>query len=107
MHKGRTIMEINMRGDIFVAINNYNKQIGRHFSCRDTFVICTVLSDAYTTDQDLSKLAACSLSTVKRSINKLCDFGILEKHIAPDHTKTLTVKQAELDAFLSQYGSDT
>lgn len=100
-------MEINMRGDIFVAINNYNKQIGRHFSCRDTFVICTVLSDAYTTDQDLSKLAACSLSTVKRSINKLCDFGILEKHIAPDHTKTLTVKQAELDAFLSQYGSDT
>lgn len=99
-------MKINMRGDIFVAINNYNKQMGRHFSCRDTFVICTVLSDAYTTDQDLSKLAACSLSTVKRSINKLCDFGILEKHIAPDHTKTLTVKQAELDAFLSQYGSD-
>lgn len=100
-------MEINMRGDIFIAINNYNKQMGRHFSCRDIFVICTVLSDAYTTDQDLSKLAACSLSTVKRSINKLCDFGILEKHIALDHTKTLTVKQAELDAFLSQYGSDT
>lgn len=99
-------MEINMRGDIFVATNNYNKQIGRYFSCRDVLVTCIVLSGAYTTDQDLSKLAACSLSTVKRSINKLCDFGILEKHIAPDHTKTLTVKQAELDAFLSQYGSD-
>lgn len=99
-------MEINMRGDIFVAINNYNKQMGRYFSCRDVLVTCIVLSGAYTTDQDLSKLAACSLSTVKRSINKLCDFGILEKHIAPDHTKTLTVKQAKLDAFLSQYGSD-
>ena len=99
-------MEINMRGDIFVATNNYNKQMGRYFSCRDVLVICIMLSGAYTTDQDLSKLAACSLSTVKRSINKLCDFGILEKHIAPNHTKTLTINQIELDAFLSQYGSD-
>ena len=99
-------MEINMRGDIFIATNNYNKQMGRYFSCRDVLVTCIVLSGAYTTDQDLSKLAACSLSTIKRSINKLCDFGILKKHIAPDHTKTLTVNQIELDAFLSQYGSD-
>ena len=99
-------MEINMRGDIFIATNNYNKQMGRYFSCRDVLVTCIVLSGAYTTDQDLSKLAACSLSTAKRSINKLCDFGILEKHIAPDHTKTLTINQVKLDAFLSQYGSD-
>lgn len=94
---------INMRSDICTAMSNYNKVHGRYFITIDSFIACTILSDAYTTDCELASLSMSSLSTVKRSINKLCDFGILKKHISKTNQKDLEVNQSALERFINNY----
>lgn len=96
-------MTIHTRGNIGIAMSNYNKTHGHYFITIDPFIICTVLEDAYTTDQELAHISISSLSTVKRSINRLCDFGILKKHISKINEKTLSVDNEALTSFLSQY----
>lgn len=96
-------MTIHTRGNIGVAMSNYNKTHGHYFITIDPFIICAVLEGAYTTDQELAHISISSLSTAKRSINRLCDFGILKKHISKINEKTLTVDHEVLTNFLSQY----
>jgi hypothetical protein len=96
-------MTIDMRGDIGIAMSNYNKAHGRYFITIDPFITCAVLANAYTTDKELAHISMSSLSTVKRSINRLCDFGILKKHISKINEKTLAVNHEALTSFLNQY----
>jgi hypothetical protein len=84
---------------------NYNQAHGRYFITIDSFIACAILSDAYTTDYELANLSMSSLSTVKRSINKLCEFGIVEKHISKTNQKTLLISSTHLEAFLNQYSN--
>jgi hypothetical protein len=102
-HITMTEKVIYMRDDIGIAMSNYNKAHGRHFITIDSFVMCVILSDAYTTDHELAKLSMSSLSTVKRSINRLCDFGLIKKHISNINQKTLTVNQSSFDSFINSY----
>lgn len=96
-------MTINIRTDVGVSMSNYNKEHGHHFITIDSFIMCVILSNAYTTDQELSKLSMSSLSTVKRSINRLCNFGLATKHISSTNQKTLTVNEQKFDSFINQY----
>ena len=98
---------IYMRNDICAAMSNYNESHRRYFITIDSFVVCAVLSNAYTTDHELARLSMSSLSTVKRSINKLCDFGILKKHISKINQKALTVNIQSLSSFLSKYSNSS
>lgn len=94
---------IYMRDDICFAMSNYNKTQKHYFLAVDSFIACVILSNAYTTDHKLAHLSMSSLSTVKRSINRLCDFGLVEKHLSKTNQKTITVNHKFLDAFLNQY----
>ena len=96
-------MTIHLHNDIGTAMSNYNKLHGRHFITIDSFIICALLSDAYTTDQELAQLSMSSLSTVKRSINKLCNFGLINKHLSHTNQKTLTINEPQLHTFIRTY----
>lgn len=96
-------MTIHLHNDIGTAMSNYNKLHGRYFITIDSFIVCAVLSDAYTTDQELAQLSMSSLSTVKRSINRLCSFGLLNKHISHTNQKTLTINEPQLRNFTHNY----
>lgn len=89
--------------DLAKAMINYDNIQRHRFTLIDLTVMDNILSNNYTTDTALASAAMCSLSTVKRSINKLCEFGLLKKHIAYDNTKTLELDQETLDLFLSTY----
>lgn len=85
-------------------LSNYNQTLNTpQFSILDALILDTVLSDAYKTDQHLATTFMCSLSTIKRSINKLCLCGFLTKHLAKDNTKSLHVNKPFLDQFLEQW----
>lgn len=94
---------IYMREDIAFAMRNYNDSHNHKFNLTDLFTMEVILSNAYTSDLDLSCLLICSLSTVKRSINKLCNFGFITKHLAHDNTKSLKLHENILDEFLNKY----
>lgn len=85
------------------AMINYDNSKRHRFTLIDLAVLESIISDSYTTDTDLAKIALCSLSTIKRSINKLCDFGFLKKHISNDNTKTLELDQDLLNIFIGAY----
>ena len=86
------------------ALNSYNQtNRTQKFSVIDALILDTILSKAYTTDRHLASCFMCSERTVKRSINKLCDFGFVIKHLAADHTKTLTPQQDVINNFMSKY----
>ena len=86
------------------AMINYDNSKRHRFTLIDLAVLESIISDSYTTDIALAQTSLCSLSTIKRSINKLCDFGFLTKHISHDNTKTLTLDRELLDIFLNAYG---
>lgn len=94
---------IHIRNDICIAMSNYNKAQEHNFIAIDSFIVNAILSDAYTSDHELAQLSMSSLSTVKRSINRLCVFGILQKHISKTNQKALTVNAQFLEQFLDQY----
>jgi hypothetical protein len=91
------------RNDLAYAMINYDNAKRHRFTLIDLTVMEAILSDAYTTDMALANIAMCSLSTIKRSINKLCDFGFLKKHIAYDNTKTLDMDHEMLKLFIDAY----
>ena len=93
--------------DIAHAMINYDNANRHRFTLIDLTVMDNIISNTYTTDLDLANSAMCSLSTIKRSINKLCDFGLLKKHLAHDNTKTLELDQEMLDLFLRTYKGAT
>ena len=63
----------------------------------------SVMLNTYTTDVALARMALCSLSTVKRSINKLCEFGLISKHISEDNTKTIALNKDMVELFINTY----
>ena len=98
---------IYTESNIFTAMLNYCQGNNHeNFTLIDVVVMDTVISNTYTNDTDLAHSSLCSLSTIKRSINKLCNFGLITKHLAHDNTKTLGVHQDNLNSFLKQYGKE-
>lgn len=91
------------RNDLFFAMINYDNVKRHRFTLIDFAVMEAIMSDSYKTDIELARIAMCSLSTIKRSINKLCDFGLIIKHIAHDNTKILKLDQEMLDLFINTY----
>lgn len=89
--------------NLFFAMINYDNAKRHRFTLIDLAVMETIMSGTYTTDTELARIALCSLSTIKRSINKLCEFGFITKHIAYDNTKTLKLDQKTLDTFINTY----
>ena len=89
--------------DLFCAMVNYDNAKRHRFTLIDLAVMETIMSGAYTTDIELARLALCSLSTIKRSINKLCDFGLIKKHLSHDNTKTIELDHEVLKLFLETY----
>ena len=94
---------IYMRDDIAFAMAGYDRLNNHRFNHIDLFVMEVLLSDAYITDLNLAEISLSSLSTVKRSINKLCKFGFIKKHLAHDNTKTLEICEDFLNTFLDTY----
>ena len=89
------------------SLNNYNKtKNGPKFTILDALILDTVMSNAYTTDLILSRWFMCSESTIKRSINKLCNFGLIAKHISQNNTKNLTVQEEALNSFIVKYSHE-
>lgn len=84
-------------------MHNYNRNNSDTFNLIDAVVLDTIISGSYTTDSDLAAFCLSSLSTVKRSINKLCAFGFITKHITPNHIKTLELHQDVLNKFISDW----
>lgn len=103
VQKGHTKMNHKTYYDINIAMSNYNKKNGNYFITIDASVLNIALSNAYTTDSELADITTSSLSTVKRSINKLCNFGFLKKHITQNNIKTLEVQQEMLNNFISDW----
>lgn len=90
--------------DLYEAMLNYCQTNNQDsFTLIDIVVMHAILSDTYTNDRDLAHNSLCSLSTIKRSINKLCNFGLITKHLAHDNTKSLKLHQHNFDAFINQY----
>lgn len=89
--------------DLFCAMINYDNAKRHRFTLIDLAVMETIISGTYTTDIELTRLALCSLSTIKRSINKLCDFGFIKKHLSHDNTKTIELDHETLELFLKTY----
>lgn len=89
--------------DLFFAMINYDNAKRHKFTLIDLAIMETIMSGAYTTDIELARIALCSLSTIKRSINKLCEFGLIEKHIAYDNSKTLKLNEEMLALFINTY----
>lgn len=94
---------IYIRYDLSFAMHNYNHAHNYNFNITDLFTLEALLSDAYTNDAELARMAMCSLRTIKRSINKLCEFGFITKHLAHDNTKTLELHHNAIKSFLDQY----
>ena len=84
-------------------MHNYNRNNSDTFNLIDVVVLNTIISGSYTTDSDLATFCLSSLSTVKRSINKLCAFGFITKHITPNHIKTRELHQDVLNKFISDW----
>lgn len=86
------------------ALGAYNK-LGNtpQFAILDALILDTIISGAYTTDAQLATCFMCSERTIKRSINKLCDFGFITKHLAHDNAKSLGLQQDVWNAFLDKY----
>lgn len=95
--------DIRKPNKLACAMINYDNAKRHRFTLIDLTVMESIISNAYTTDAALASIAMCSLSTIKRSINKLCDFGLLQKHLAQDNTKTLTVDQEMMNLFMNTY----
>ena len=89
--------------DLAFAMINYDNVKRHRFTLIDLAVMENIILDTYTTDTELARLAMCSLSTIKRSINKLCEFGLITKHISNDNTKSLRLDQEMLELFLNTY----
>lgn len=98
-------MNYEIRTNLNMAMNNYNKKNGNYFITIDGSVLNAILSNAYTTDAELADITISSLSTIKRSINKLCNFGFLRKHITPNNIKTLEVQEHALGNFILEWGA--
>lgn len=98
-----TIDHTFTRNDLAFAMINYDNAKRHRFTLIDLTVMENIISNSYTSDMELARIAMCSLSTIKRSINKLCDFGFIKKHIAYDNTKTLELDHEMLDLFISAY----
>ena len=94
--------------NISKALSTYNNTTNNnsYFSILDALVLDTIASGSYKTDAQLATLYMCSASTIKRSINKLCSFGFITKHLAHDNTKSLELHQDKLNAFIKTYGSE-
>ena len=88
---------------ITAAMSNYNSTHERHFILIDSLIMQTIASGVHATDEELAHLTMSSTRTVKRSINKLCTFGLIKKHLAHDNTKSLELQQDALDHFISTY----
>lgn len=86
--------------DITLAMNNYNTNNNYNFTLLDAIIINHLTSYPYTTDSDLAARSICSERTVKRAINKLCTFGLLEKYFDPDHTKHVQINFNAYNNFL-------
>ena len=89
--------------DLAYAMINYDNTKRHRFTLIDLAVMENVILNTYTNDIELARIAMCSLSTVKRSINKLCEFGLLEKHLAHDNAKTLQLNNDMLTLFINTY----
>ena len=89
--------------DLAYAMINYDNIKRHRFNLIDLAVLEAIISDTYTNDIELARIAMCSLSTIKRSINKLCDFGFLKKHIAHDNAKSLHLDNDMLNLFINTY----
>lgn len=86
------------------ALNAYNNtSTAQKFSILDALILDTIASGAYKTDRNLALTFMCSERTIKRSINKLCEFGFIKKHLAHDNTKTLELHATVFHNFLKQY----
>lgn len=91
-----------MQTDIATAMNNYNKNHNCNFALVDSLVLGIVRSNTYTTDTELAEQLLCSERTIKRSINKLCSFGLIKKHLSYDNTKTLSLQEDALKHFIQE-----
>lgn len=92
-----------MNEKITTAMNNYNKSNKRYFLPIDSLVLKTIVSNAYTTDANLASIGVCSERTIKRSINRLCNLGLVSKHYARDNAKSLELQQDTVKMFLDKY----
>ena len=88
-----------------MARSKWNKKTRNYVMTIDGSVLNAILSNAYTTDAELADITISSLSTVKRSINKLCNFGFLRKHITPNNIKTIEVQEYTLGNFILEWGA--
>ena len=89
--------------DIVNAMTTYNQTVKRHFLPIDVFIMEAVMSNAYVSDHQIAHIFMTSERTVKRSINKLCDFGLITKHIAQNNAKSITLNMDALRQFLYTY----
>lgn len=92
---------MNLSTSITSAMDNYNKSHNYNFTVLDALVLDHIMSSNYTNDAELAKLIICSERTIKRSINKLDSFGLIKKHIAPNHVKTLIANIDVINNFIN------
>lgn len=92
---------MNLSTSITSAMDNYNKSHNYNFTVLDALVLDHIMSSSYTNDAELAKLTICSERTIKRSINKLNSFGLIKKHIAPNHVKTLIANLDAINNFIN------
>lgn len=92
-----------MHTNLIYAISNYNKTHKPTLNLTDAFILSTLHSTPYHSDSDLASKALCSERTIKRSINKLCECGLLEKHLAYDNTKSVNIKEDVYNNLLAQH----
>ena len=91
---------IYLRDDLAFAMRNCKTL---KFNSIDLFTLEVLLADTYTNDAELAKLLLCSMSTIKRSINKLCNYGFISKHITYKNTKIIELHQDVVNIFLNTY----
>ena len=75
--------------NLMTAIHHYNKTNSSTLTLIDAFILQTLSTNSYTTDADLATKALCSERTIKRAINKLCECGLAQKHLAHDNAKSV------------------
>ena len=96
-------MTLTINSDLSLAMHNYNKTHTSNFNLIDAFIVSALTLAPYTTDTDLAVKALCSERTIKRSINKLCEEGIIQKHLDHDNTKHVHIITEAYNNLLTQY----
>ena len=91
---------MNIKPDILTAMSAYNKTHQNYFSLMDAAALSMVLDNIYTNDADFAQMCMCNDRTAKRSINRLCDAGLIHKEFDHRCNRTLVVNEPKLKEFM-------